>query len=85
MSSDGKAVVPTHTPQESPLVGYSSLVTLIVPVTALFAALLSGSLLLLDYVHVITGATWTGIDLFMGMVMSRILRSLPSPARVEFI
>lgn len=85
MSPDDKAVVPTPTRQEAPLLGYSSFVTLIVPIAALFAALLSGSLLLLDYVHVITGAIWTGIDIFMGIVMSRILRSLPPPARVEFI
>jgi len=37
---------------------------------------------LLDYVHVITGGTWTGIDLFMGLVMTRIMRSLPIPQRV---
>ena len=54
----------------------------LVPIVALVAALASGSLLLLDYVHVITGGTWTGIDLFMGLVMTRIMRSLPIPQRV---
>ena len=54
----------------------------LVPITALLAALASGSLVLLDYVHVITGGTWTGIDLFMGLVMTRIMRSLPIPQRV---
>ena len=80
-------VAPVAVPskQEPRLVGPSSFATLIIPIAALLAALLSGSLLLLDYVHVITGAMWTGIDLFMGIVMSRILRSLPPPTRVEFI
>ncbi|MDG6995449.1 MAG: hypothetical protein JRN52_05960 [Nitrososphaerota archaeon] len=78
-------MAPNPARQEAPLIGYSSFVTLIVPIAALLAALLSGSLLLLDYVHVITGATWTGIDIFMGIVMSRILRSLAPPSRVEFI
>ncbi len=32
----------------------------------LVIAILSGSLLFLDYVHVFSGASWTGMDLFMG-------------------
>lgn len=67
------------------LVGAGSLVTLMVPIASLMVAMLSSGLLLLDFVHVITGAMWTGIDLFMGIVMSRILRNLPPTARVEFI
>lgn len=67
------------------IVGASSLATLFVPIVALLVALLSGSFLLLDYVHVLSGATWTGIDLFMGLVMSRVLRSLAPPARAQFI
>ncbi|MHB8585661.1 MAG: hypothetical protein ACYDDF_07480 [Thermoplasmatota archaeon] len=31
----------------------------------------------------LTGGTWTGFDLYMGLVMTRILRSLDPPARVE--
>jgi hypothetical protein len=67
------------------LVGPSAILTLVVPVVALIVALLSGSLLLLNYVHVLTGGTWTGIDLFMGLVMSRVLRGLSPQSRVEFI
>lgn len=59
--------------------------TLAVPVLALIVAVLSGRLLFLDYVHVITGGTWTGIDLFMGLVMSRVLRGLRPESRAEFI
>lgn len=69
----------------SGLVGPSSILTLAVPIVALIVALLSGSLLLLNYVHVLTGGTWTGIDLFMGLVMSRVLRGLSPPNRVEII
>jgi hypothetical protein len=67
------------------IVGPSSFLTLAVPIIALVAALLSGSFLFLDYVHVITGGTWTGIDLFMGLVMSRVLRSLSPPTRAQII
>ncbi len=65
--------------------GPSSILTLAVPVVALIVALLSGSILLLTYVHVLTGATWTGIDLFMGLVMSRVLGDLSTQSRVEVI
>jgi hypothetical protein len=67
------------------IIGPSSILTLAVPVVALIVALLSGSLLLLTYVHVLTGATWTGIDLFMGLVMSRVLGDLSTQSRVEVI
>lgn len=55
----------------------------LVPIVAFIAAFLSGSFLYLDYVHVITGGTWTGVDLFMGLVMSRVMRSLSVPERAE--
>lgn len=55
----------------------------IVPPIALVLALALKSQYLLDYVHVICGASWTGFDLYTGLVLSRILRSLDVPARVE--
>jgi hypothetical protein len=55
----------------------------IIPPVVLIAALAMKSLYLLDYVHVITGGTWTGFDIYMGVIMTRILRSLELPARVE--
>jgi hypothetical protein len=55
------------------------------PILALLVAVFSGSLLLLDYVHVISGGTWTGIDLFMGLVMSRVLKGLTPDGRVQVI
>lgn len=55
----------------------------VVPPIALVLALALKSLYMLDYVHVITGGSWTGFDLYTGLVLSRILRSLDVPARVE--
>ena len=55
----------------------------VIPPVVLIAALATKSLYLLDYVHVITGGTWTGIDIFMGVVLSRVMRTLEIPARVE--
>ncbi len=50
-------------------------------VVALIAVLASGNLLALDYLHVLTGATWTGIDLFLGFVLGPVLRRLSLEGR----
>jgi len=55
----------------------------LLPPLILIGALAARSLLLLDFAHVITGGTWTGFDIYMGVVMTRIMRSLEPPARVE--
>jgi hypothetical protein len=62
-----------------------SLVTLLVPIVALVFVLAVGNLLAFNYLHVLTGGTWTGIDLFMGIVMGRILKGLEPQARTQVI
>jgi hypothetical protein len=59
--------------------------TLAVPLIGLATALSFGNILALDYVHVLTGGTWTGIDLFMGIVMSRVLRGLEPDSRTQVL
>ena len=44
-------------------------------------AILSGDLWFLNFVHVVTGLLWTGIDLFMGFVLGPILRRVDFPVR----
>jgi len=79
-------VAPTEPPRLPPfaksLFRWSFAVGIIPPVV-LVVALAAKSLYLLDYVHVICGGSWTGFDLYTGLVLSRILRSLDIPARVE--
>ncbi len=48
-------------------------------------AILYGSVWFLDWVHVMSGVLWTGIDLFMGFVIGPILRRVPIPVRKEII
>jgi hypothetical protein len=69
-------------PYTSRLLAWSFTIGVIPPVV-LIAALWMKSLYLLDYVHVICGGTWTGFDIFMGVVMTRIMRSMEVPVRVE--
>jgi hypothetical protein len=45
------------------------------------AAIVAGSLWTLDFVHVMTGGLWTGIDLFMGFIVGPTLRAAPFEAR----
>ena len=40
---------------------------------------------LLNFVHVMSGVLWTGIDLFMGFVVGPLVRTMPIPARRAFI
>ena len=54
-------------------------------IAAMIAAILSPSLWLLDFVHVMTGALWTGIDLFMGFVIGPVLRRVTLDTRRAMI
>jgi hypothetical protein len=50
---------------------------------ALIAAIASNKLWPLEFLHVVFGAAWTIIDLFVGLVLGPILGRLSIPARVE--
>jgi hypothetical protein len=52
---------------------------------ALTVAILGSSLWFLDFVHVMTGALWTGIDLFMGFVIGPVLRRVSLDTRRAMI
>lgn len=45
------------------------------------AAVVIGNLWFLNFIHVLAGGLWTGIDLFMGFVVGPILRAAPFEAR----
>lgn len=51
-------------------------VVVCVPIIALTYAMNFGTKTILDYVHVLTGGLWTGIDLFMGFVLGPVLGGL---------
>lgn len=55
-----------------------------IAIAGLVAAIVSNSLWALTFFHVASGALWTGIDLFVGLVIGPILGRLPVPARIEF-
>jgi hypothetical protein len=51
----------------------------------MIAAIVSQALWFLNFVHVLAGLMWTGIDLFMGFVIGPILRSCDLATRRAFI
>ncbi|SRR5579871_1958295 len=61
-------------------VGYCALA-----LAAMTAAIASHERWFLNFVHVISGGLWTGIDLFMGFVMGPILRRVAPTVRREII
>ncbi len=68
-----------------PILTWRAPLFVLVPVVALVAALASRSALYLDYVHVMSGALWTGFDVSMGIVIGPILRRLDPPLRAQFV
>jgi hypothetical protein len=52
---------------------------------AMIAAILGDNLWILNFVHVMTGALWTGIDLFMGFVIGPVLRRVSFDVRRAMI
>ena len=48
---------------------------------AMIVAILGDSLWFLNFVHVMAGALWTGIDLFMGFIVGPVLRSVSVDTR----
>lgn len=59
------------------------LLALGVPIGGLIYGLNFGSLTSLNYVHVMTGALWTGIDLFMGFVLGPVLGGMAPADRAN--
>lgn len=53
-------------------------------IALLIAAIAGNWLWALDFFHIAGGGLWTGIDLFVGLVIGPILGRLSIPARVEF-
>ena len=50
----------------------------------LILAVASNKLWVLDFFHVVGGACWTAIDLFLGFIIGPIIGRMSIPARIEF-
>jgi hypothetical protein len=63
-----------------PYLGYA-----LIAIGVMIAAIMSHDRWFLNFVHVICGVMWTGIDLFMGFIVGPILRRIDVTARREVI
>lgn len=75
---------PREAGELGPLLPVRALPLVGVVLAGLVVAIAGNWLWALTFYHVVGGALWTSIDLFVGFVIGPILRSLSIPARVEF-
>ena len=68
-------------PRTASPVRYWYVVAAVLALVMMVLAIQYGSDWLLNFLHVMTGALWTGIDLFMGFVVGPVLKRLPLEAR----
>ena len=66
---------------EAPPIDLINLLWMAVAFAILAGIIAIDNVWLLNFVHVMAGVLWTGIDLFMGFVVGPILRKVPIPAR----
>ena len=69
---------------EFDIVPRKGLVMVAVAMLLLIVAIAVNKLWPLEFLHVASGAAWTIIDLFLGLVLGPIMGSMSIPARVEF-
>lgn len=73
------------TQNEPPRISLRTNIWIVIPIGALIVAILSASLLLLNYVHVFTAILWTGTDIFMAFLLGPVLRNVGLSTRKEII
>jgi hypothetical protein len=76
------AAAPLDTPK---LIRLNYLWYVAAALVVLIAAIASKNIWFLNWVHVICGASWTGIDLFMGFILGPILRTLDVSMRKQIL
>lgn len=57
--------------------------SIIIPWLAFVIAIIIGNIVFLDYVHVLTGAIWTGSDIFLSIILGRVVKTLGSTQKVS--
>jgi hypothetical protein len=84
-ASTQAAAVPFVRAGAPPMVGPASLIVPVLGIGIMIAAIVSAIPWFLNFVHVMTGVMWTGIDLFMGFVVGPILKSVTLDTRRAII
>jgi hypothetical protein len=69
--------------REVKIVPLAALPIIAVVLIGMIAAIASNSGWALDFYHVVGGGLWTGIDLFLGLVLGPIMGTMSIPSRIE--
>ena len=80
--AEGHPAAPTA-PRDFQIVPLMGLPIVAVIFAGLVAAIIVNRMWPLMFLHVVFGAAWTIIDLFLGFVIGPIMKRLPVPARIE--
>jgi hypothetical protein len=75
---------PTQLRREFQIVPVQGLPIVALVIVGMIVTIATNSLWPLEFYHVVGGALWTGLDLFLGLVLGPIMGSMSVPARVEF-
>ncbi|MHB8425176.1 MAG: hypothetical protein ACYDB9_08500 [Gammaproteobacteria bacterium] len=76
---------PAFPGEPPPLVNHRYLAAALMAVAMMVWAVMAPSLWFLNWVHVMSGVLWTGIDLFMGFIIGPILRRVSLDTRRQII
>lgn len=68
-----------------PTISIRANIWIIIPIVALFAAIISSNFFLLNYVHIFSSILWTGTDIFMAFILGPVLRNVSLSTRKEII
>src|SRR2546421_374980 len=67
----------------APPISVRANIWIVIPITALIAAILTANFLFLNYVHIFSSILWTGTDIFMAFLLGPILRNVSLSTRKE--
>jgi len=84
VAATAPAPAPAGLSEPVPVVPVRALPIVAVVLSGLVVAIAGNWAWALTFYHVVGGALWTSIDLFVGFVIGPILRGLSIPARIEF-
>jgi hypothetical protein len=85
-----EVAVPVHAPpptlprRDFQIIPLKGLPIVAVAFVLLIVAIAANKLWPLEFLHVVFGAAWTVIDLFLGLVLGPIIGRMSIPARIEF-
>lgn len=81
----GHVAAPAERPRPpASIVPLAGLPIVAIVIGGMIAAIATNTLWALDFYHVVGGALWTALDLFLGLVLGPIIGRLSLPARAEF-